>query len=55
MYQKNCKSFVKKIDNPEIKERANRFSEIFKKELIPIVQKELKIIQKEDYKNGFFK
>jgi len=31
-----------KNDNPDIKEMANKYSEIFKKELIPIVQKEFK-------------
>ncbi|HQO99672.1 MAG TPA: helicase-related protein [Caldisericia bacterium] len=42
-----------KNDNPDIKEVANKYSEIFKKELIPIVQKELRIIKRENYKDKF--
>jgi len=42
-----------KNDNPDIKEVANKYSEIFKKELIPIVQKELRIIKRENYKDKY--
>jgi len=50
---KELQIIYEKNDNFEIKEMANKYSEIFKKELIPIVQKELRIIKRENYKDEY--
>lgn len=47
---KELEIIYEKNDNPEIKEMANKYYEIFKKELIPVVQNELKIIKRGNYR-----
>ncbi|MBC7195048.1 MAG: SWF/SNF helicase family protein, partial [Caldisericia bacterium] len=44
------KILYEKTDNLDLKEMINLYSEIFKQELIPIVQKELRMIKKEELK-----
>ncbi|MGC8943397.1 MAG: helicase-related protein [Caldisericia bacterium] len=45
------KIYYGKTDNLEIKELINQFSDIFNKELLPIIQKELRIIKRDGLKD----